>query len=81
MSRHTAYDMRWHEENNIDDDVMRHPSDGDTWKYFDHEHPWFAADSRNIRLGLATDGFNPHDNLSTTYSIWLVMVFSYNLKP
>ena len=65
----------------MDDDVMRHPSDGDAWKYFDREHPWFAADSRNIRLGLATDGFNPYDNLSTTYSMWPVMVFSYNLPP
>ncbi|XP_073113085.1 uncharacterized protein [Elaeis guineensis] len=80
MSRHTACDMRWHKEvNNMDDDVMRHPSDGDAWKHFDREHPWFAADSRNVRLGLATDGFNPYGNLSTAYSMWPVMVFPYNL--
>ena len=24
----------------MDDDVMRHPSDGDAWKYFDREYPW-----------------------------------------
>ena len=65
----------------MDDDVMRHPSDGDAWKHFDREHPWFAADSRNVRLGLATDGFNPYGNLSTAYSMWPVMVFPYNLPP
>ena len=82
MSRHIACDMRWYKEgNNINDGVMKHPSDGDAWKYFDREHPWFAADSENIRLGLATGEFNPYDNLSTTYSMWPVMVFPYNLPP
>lgn len=47
----------------------------------DCEHPWFATDSRNIRLGLAIDGFNPYSNLSTTCSMWPVMVFPYNLSP
>ena len=82
MSRHTACDMRWHkEENNINDDVMRYPSDGDAWKHFNREYPWFVADSQNVRLGLAIDGFNPYGNLSTTYSIWPVIVFPYNLPP
>jgi hypothetical protein len=29
------------------------------WKEFDKEHAWFAEDSRNMQLGLASDGFNP----------------------
>ncbi|BBG92641.1 hypothetical protein Prudu_000434 [Prunus dulcis] len=59
MSTHTATDMRWHKEKRVDDDVMRHPADGEAWKEFDRTFPEFAADPRNVRLGLATDGFNP----------------------
>ena len=38
---------------------LRHPADGEAWKDFDKEFHEFARDARNIRLGLATDGFNP----------------------
>jgi len=34
-----------------------------------------------VRLGLATDGFNPYDNLSTSHSIWPVVLIPYNLPP
>ncbi|CAN6707929.1 unnamed protein product [Malus baccata var. baccata] len=59
MSMHTATDMRWHKEGRVNDNVMRHPADGEAWKEFDRMYPDFAADPRNVRLGLATDGFNP----------------------
>ena len=38
---------------------LRHPAEGEAWKDFDKEFHEFARDARNIRLGLATDGFNP----------------------
>ncbi|CAL2239656.1 unnamed protein product [Prunus armeniaca] len=60
MSTPTATDMRWHKEKRVDDNVMRHPADGEAWKEFDRTFPDFAADPRNVRLGLATDGFNPY---------------------
>jgi hypothetical protein len=41
----------------------------------------FAKDARNLRLGLATDGFNPFSEKSTKYSVWPVFVVSYNLLP
>ncbi|VVA35515.1 PREDICTED: transposon CACTA En/Spm, partial [Prunus dulcis] len=47
MSTHTATDMRWHKEKRVDDDVMRHPADGEAWKEFDRAFPEFAADPRN----------------------------------
>ena len=31
--------------------------------------------------GLATDGFNPYGNLSTSQSIWPVVLIPYNLPP
>ncbi|GJZ96455.1 hypothetical protein Tco_0668789 [Tanacetum coccineum] len=41
----------------------------------------FDAEPRNVRLGLAADGFNPFGNLSQSYSIWPVILTTYNLPP
>ena len=73
--------MRWHNEKRVDDDILRHPADGEAWKDFDKQHPTFSDDSRNVRLGLATDGFNPFGNMSTSYSMWPVILMPYNLPP
>ena len=51
------------------------------WKEFDKEHAWFVEDSRNVRLVLASDGFNPFGNMSTSYSTWPVILMPYNLLP
>ncbi|XP_026449456.1 uncharacterized protein LOC113349663 [Papaver somniferum] len=39
------------------------------------------AEPRNVRLGLATDGFNPFGNMSNAYSLWPVVLMPYNLPP
>ena len=77
----TAEHMRWHMEESNEDGVMRHPRDGKAWKTFDTTFPDFASDPRNVRLGLASDGFNPFGNMSTNYSIWPVVLIPYNLPP
>lgn len=74
MSRKTANHMRWHASEINKDGLMRHPRDGEAWKAFDLRHPGFASDPRNVRLGLATDGFNPFGAMSLSYSIWLVFL-------
>jgi len=61
--------------------MLRHPADGAGWKHFDREFPQFALDPRNVRLGLASDGFNPFGNMSTAYSMWPVVLVPYNLPP
>ncbi|CAL8991583.1 unnamed protein product [Prunus brigantina] len=71
MSTHTSTDMRWHKEKRVDDDVMRHPADGEAWKEFDRTFPDFAADPRNVRLGLATDGFNPYGDPGRSIDVYL----------
>ncbi|TYK04847.1 uncharacterized protein E5676_scaffold143G00290 [Cucumis melo var. makuwa] len=63
------------------DDVLRHPADAEGWKHFDSEFSDFASDPRNVRLGLASDGFNPFGQMSTSYSMWLVVLLPYNLSP
>ena len=69
MSKEIAEEMRWHREKRVDDDTIRHPVDAKEWKIFDKLHSWFAEDSRNVRLGLSSDGFNPFGNMSTNYSM------------
>ena len=81
MCSKIAEHMRWHMEESNEDGVLRHPKDGKAWKTFDATFPDFASDPRNVRLGLASDGFNPFGNMSTNYSIWPVILIPYNLPP
>jgi hypothetical protein len=41
----------------------------------------FAKHARNLRFGLAIDGFNPFDNMNNSYSMWPVFVVLYNMPP
>ncbi|KAL5565184.1 hypothetical protein UlMin_028348 [Ulmus minor] len=78
----TAKLMRWHSTGKSkDNDVMQHPVDDKSWQEFDKRHPQFADDVRNVRLGLAADGFNPFGNMSLSYSMWPVVLTTYNLPP
>jgi hypothetical protein len=56
-----------------------HPSDGEAWKLFNSVHPQFSAESRNVRLGLCTDRFNPFGSFAAPYSYWPVILTVYNL--
>ena len=55
----TATHMRWHDKHIQEDGTMCHPSDSEAWKHFSRVHPSYASESRNVRLGLCTDGFQP----------------------
>ncbi|XP_020249677.1 uncharacterized protein LOC109827128 [Asparagus officinalis] len=81
MSSKTASDMRWHHERQDEDGVMRHPADSKAWKNFNELHESFAEEPRNVRLGLASDGFQPFTNSKVSYSIWPVLLVPYNLPP
>ncbi|XP_071687837.1 uncharacterized protein [Rutidosis leptorrhynchoides] len=67
MSFEAAASMRWHEEGRTKDGLLRHPADSPAWQTFDHNYPEFAKESRNVRLGLASDGFNPFGNMSNSH--------------
>ncbi|KAH0784184.1 hypothetical protein KY290_003782 [Solanum tuberosum] len=81
MCSKTVDSLRWHDEERSKDGKLRHPADGQAWKDFDRLHPFFAQDSRNVRLGLASDGFNPFRTMSISHSTWPVMLMAYNLPP
>jgi hypothetical protein len=73
--------MCWHKEELVDDGKMRHPANSLAWKHVDKTYEWFALDPRNVRLGLASDGFNPFGMLNVSYSCWPVILIPYNLLP
>ncbi|CAL5430629.1 unnamed protein product [Camellia sinensis] len=81
MSSKTAKLMRWHAEERVDDGVLRHPADSLAWKDFDRRNTCFASNSRNVCLGLATDGFNPFRSMNIVHSTWPIVLIPYNLPP
>ncbi|XP_019090144.1 PREDICTED: uncharacterized protein LOC109128386 [Camelina sativa] len=58
-SEEMAKTLRWHSTNKSKDGKLRHPVDSVTWDQMSEKYPLFAAEERNMRLGLSTDGFNP----------------------
>ena len=72
--------MKWHANGRVNDGLMRHPIDSETWKSFDSKYIEFSSEPRNVRLGLAADGFNPYGNISTSHSTWLVILILFGSK-
>jgi len=68
MSSRTAEHMTWHQSHDTVDGVMVHPSDCEAWKHFNSVHHHVSAESRNVRLGLCTDGFNLFGSFAAPYS-------------
>ena len=81
MNSTTSEYMRWHKEGLVQDNKMRHPADSKAWKHVDNIYKDFASNPRNIRLGLASDGFNPFGMVNVAYTIWPVILIPYNLPP
>jgi hypothetical protein len=84
MPEETVKQMRWHKEGKReteDPDIMSHPADSEAWQTLDRFDLEFARDPMSVLLGLSTDGFQPHNNDSHSYSCWPVFVMPYNLPP
>ncbi|KAL9675915.1 hypothetical protein QQ045_004123 [Rhodiola kirilowii] len=65
-----AKEMRWHGERRVVDGQIGHPADKEACQDFIKE---FASEIRNVRLGLATDGFIPFGALGVSHITWPVM--------
>jgi hypothetical protein len=78
----TSEEAKWHKLNRESKEKeMSHPADGEARKDFDKCWPQFTEDAHNIRLGLATDGFNLFGNMRSSYSMWPIFVIPYNFPP
>lgn len=73
--------LRWHKEGHKEKEgLIRHPADSIQWHNIDSKNEDFAADPRNIRLCLSTDGMNPFMN-NSTHSTWPIVLTIFNLPP
>ncbi|XP_077232767.1 uncharacterized protein LOC143871132 isoform X2 [Tasmannia lanceolata] len=81
MSKKTASFMTWHDVSRTKDGLLRHPADSTAWKILDYKYLVFSSEPRNVRLGLASDGFNPFRTMSIAHSTWPVILMPYNLPP
>jgi hypothetical protein len=80
LSERIVIQMRWHKDGERENkEVTVHPSDLDAWKALDNFDPEFAQDTRNVHIGLATDGFTPFGDNASSYSYWPMFVVPYNL--
>ncbi|CAN6685454.1 unnamed protein product [Malus baccata var. baccata] len=59
MSSYTAKSMIWHLEIRTNNGFLRHLADSLAWKHLDNTYSNFSRECRNVRLGLASDEFNP----------------------
>ncbi|XP_010684464.1 uncharacterized protein LOC104899023 [Beta vulgaris subsp. vulgaris] len=81
MSSKTIKDMRWHKDDRDNDGMLRHPTDALALKKVGEKYHEFAGDPRSVRLGLASDVFNPYRLINTNHRKWPVVLIPYNLPP
>ena len=82
VSQEGPADMRWYRDKHVETyDVLRHPADAEGWKHFDCEFPNFSYDPRKVHLGLASYEFNSFGHMSSSFSMWPVVLIPYNFPP
>ena len=71
MTEESAQQMTWHKKGvRYNPDKMVHPYDGELWTHFDAIHHEKAREAHNVRVALATDGFNSYGMMAASYSCW-----------
>ena len=74
--------MTWHKNGiRYNHNKMVHPVDGEAWKSFNRKHHDKDLEARNVRIALATDGFNPYGMMSAPYTCWPMFAIPLNLPP
>lgn len=81
QSERIAAAMRWLIEHSTADGEVTHPSNARVCKHFNTVNQNFDDDCRNVYLGLCTYRFSPFGMSGRKYSLWPVIVMSYNLPP
>jgi hypothetical protein len=81
MTEEIAKQMKWHKTGRRYSDNLTHPSDALAWKKLDEIHADKAVEARNVRVALATDGFNPFGMMAAPHTSWHVFVIPLNLPP
>ena len=65
MTEESVKQMTWYKNGKrYNPNRMVHAFDGEAWTHFDGIHHEKAKEARNVRVVLATDGFNPFGTIS-----------------
>jgi hypothetical protein len=82
MTEESTKQMTWHKNGKrYSPEKMVHSFDGEAGQHFDRIHHNKAGKAHNIRVALATDGFNPYGMMAAPYSCWPMFVIPLNLPP
>ena len=73
--------LHWHKEGRRNHDYLRHPADSAQWHLINFKYRNFFDDMRNLRFALNTVGMNPFGHMSSSHSVWPVLLSIYNLPP
>jgi hypothetical protein len=82
MTEKSVKQMTWQKKGKrYNVDKLVHPSDGEAWTCFDDIHCEKADEAHNVRVALATDGFNSYGMMAAPYTCWHMFVIPLNLLP
>ena len=82
MTEESTKQMIWHKyECRYNLEKLVHPSNGKAWTRFDMIHREKDLEARNVRVALATGGFNPYGMAVASYTCWPMFVIPLNLPP
>jgi len=73
--------LSWHSDGRTVVDYIWHLADGTQWQVIDFKNQTFVDEPRNLRFALSMDGMNPFSNMSSSHSVWPVLLTIYNLPP
>jgi hypothetical protein len=82
MTEESTKQMTWHKNGKrYSPEKMVHPTDGEAWHHFDNSHRNNihrnnSGEARNVRVALATDGFNPYGMMAAPYTCWTMLSLS-----
>ena len=82
MTEESTKQMTWHKYGHrYNPEKLVHPFDGEAWTRFHMIHREKALEARNVRVAMATDGFNPYGLMAAPYTCWPIFVIPLNLPP
>jgi hypothetical protein len=82
MTKESVKQMTWHKNSKrYNPRKMVDLVDAEAWTYFNEQHLDKLEEARNVRVALATDGFNPYGMMVAPYTCWPVFVIPLNLPP
>ena len=73
--------MDYHAHNICQDDIIRNPAYGSTFRDMEEKSPRFKEEPHNIRIYLETNCVKSFAEMRYVYSVWFTFVINNNIPP